>query len=269
MPPLSGNQRPDLLNMSLVLRLPRKMHLRIARHLRPLTLPHCRPLEVLVPESFFCGVVCYFCPPRIFMDHVEVDTWKAWRPLFLGTVQSARNFGHWKVYHFRSRISTCIYGTLRVFTALLSLAEHGAKRWSAVFMCKKVCVHMGHGPWIWNYRFGWATSWTNTCKVHKRGFKKNRMPGTIHRCSKRSWSDISQLILWIYLHQAHRYELRPTIPAQPSELKCKTTWFIIRNRLSSTQGSAMISPNSFCEFVFTRAIDTSSTAQCGGGSFKK
>ena len=26
-------------------------------------------------------------------------------------------------------------------------------------------------------------------------------------------------------------------------------------RLSSTQGSAMISPNSFCEFVFTRAID--------------
>ena len=38
--------------------------------------------------------------------------------------------------------------------------------------------------------------------------------------------------------------------------------------MSSTQGSAMISPNSFCEFAFTRAIDTSSTAQGGGGSFK-
>ena len=25
----------------------------IARHSRPLALPHCRPLEVLVPESFF------------------------------------------------------------------------------------------------------------------------------------------------------------------------------------------------------------------------
>ena len=40
-------------------------------------------------------------------------------PIVLGTFQSARNFGHWKVYHFRSRISTGIYGTLRIFTALL------------------------------------------------------------------------------------------------------------------------------------------------------
>ena len=77
---------------------------------------------------------------------------------------------------------------------------------------------MGHGPWIWNYRFGCATSWTKTCKVHK--IKKNRMPGTNHQCNKRSWNDISQLILWIYLHQANRYELRPAIPVQPSELKC-------------------------------------------------
>ena len=28
------------------------------------------------------------------------------------------------------------------------------------------------------------------------------------------------IILWIYLHQANRYELRPAIPVQPSELKC-------------------------------------------------
>ena len=27
-------------------------------------------------------------------------------PIVLGTFQSARNFGHWKVYHFRSRIFT-------------------------------------------------------------------------------------------------------------------------------------------------------------------
>ena len=40
-------------------------------------------------------------------------------PIVLGTFQSAQNFGHWKVYHFRSRISTGIYGTLRIFRALL------------------------------------------------------------------------------------------------------------------------------------------------------
>ena len=41
----------------------------------------------------------------------------------------------------------------------------------------------------------------------------------------------------------------------PLNQNVKTIWFIIRKRLSSTQGSAMISPNSFCGFVFTRAID--------------
>ena len=135
------------------------------------------------------------------------------------------------------------------------------------------------------------------------------MPGTIHQCNKRSWNDISQLILWIYLHQAHRYELRPAIPVQPSEPKCKTIWFTVlgtvefytgfcndisrlvlwvclhkghryelrsaipakssekkwRNQFDLiyyysetvrfTQGSEMLSPNSFCGFVFTRAID--------------
>ena len=39
-------------------------------------------------------------------------------PIVSGTFQSARNFGHWRVYHLRSRISTGIdgiYGYLRHF----------------------------------------------------------------------------------------------------------------------------------------------------------
>ena len=28
------------------------------------------------------------------------------------------------------------------------------------------------------------------------------------------WNDISQLILWLYLHKGHRYGLRPPNPAQ-------------------------------------------------------
>ena len=71
--------------------------------------------------------------------------------------------------------------------------------------------------------------------------------------------DISQLILWICLHKGHRYDFRPAILAKSSEQKWgkKPIWSITRTRtrLSSTQGSAMISPNSFCGFVFTRAID--------------
>ena len=35
----------------------------------------------------------------------------------------------------------------------------------------------------------------------------------------------------------------------------KPTWIITRKRLKFTQGSEMISPNSFCGFVFTRPID--------------
>ena len=69
-------------------------------------------------------------------------------------------------------------------------------------------------------------------------------------------NDISQLILWIYLRKGHRYELRPAIPAKSDAQKWKTTvWFITRKLLSSTQGIEIISPNSFCGFVFTRAID--------------
>ena len=63
---------------------------------------------------------------------------------------------------------------------------------------------MGHGPWIWNYRFGCATSGTKTCKVHKRGSKK---------------------------------------------LGCQEQF------TNATRGPEMISPSSFCGFVFARAID--------------
>ena len=42
-------------------------------------------------------------------------------PIVLGTFQNAQNFGHWKVFHFRSRISTGFHGTLQIFTALLRL----------------------------------------------------------------------------------------------------------------------------------------------------
>ena len=77
---------------------------------------------------------------QIFMDHVEVDTWKAWCPSFLGTVQSARNFGHWKAYHFRSMISTCIYGTVRELTAILNLSKHGAPSDEVLFLCKNCNV---------------------------------------------------------------------------------------------------------------------------------
>ena len=142
---------------------------------RPLTLPHCRPLEVLIPGVVFFFLCCSLLLPPTSDIYGSCGSryLESLVPIVLGTVQSARNFGYWKVYHFWSRISTCIYGTLRVFTAFYgtfkSCRTWCAKRWSAVFMCKKVYVHMGHGPWIWNYRFGGATSWTKTCKVHKRG----------------------------------------------------------------------------------------------------
>ena len=102
--------------------------------------PHCRTLEVWVFGVVF---LCRNLPLRqlqIFMDHVEVDTWKAWCPSFLGTVQSARNFGHWKAYHFRSMISTCIYGTVRELTAILNLSKHGAPSDEVLFLCKNCNV---------------------------------------------------------------------------------------------------------------------------------
>ena len=35
----------------------------------------------------------------------------------------------------------------------------------------------------------------------------------------------------------------------------KTIWFITPKRLNFAHGSEMISPNSFCGFIFTRALD--------------
>ena len=61
-------------------------------------------------------------------------------PIVFGTFQSARNFGHWKAYHFRTRISTCIYGTVRVMTALFKAFQKWcAKRRSAVF-CVRIAM---------------------------------------------------------------------------------------------------------------------------------
>ena len=49
--------------------------------------------------------------------------------------------------------------------------------------------------------------------------------------------------------------LDPPFLYNPLNQNEKTILFIARKRLSFTQGSEMISPNSFCGFVFTRPID--------------
>ena len=60
----------------------------------------------------------------------------------------------------------------------------------------------------------------------------------------RFWNDISQLILWICLQKARRYDFRPAIPAKASDQKWRT------------------------QFDLVICLLTSSTAQGGGGSFK-
>ena len=124
-------------------------------------------------------------------------------PIVLGTVQSVRNFGHWKVYHFRSRISTCVYNTLRVFVALLFFSEHGSPKDKVSFLCVR------------RFRFTWAMD--------------------------------------------HGYEIIALAaqPPEPKHAKC------IRSKkqgcqvpiTNATRGPEMISPNSFCGFIFTRPID--------------
>ena len=70
-----------------------------------------------------------------------------------------------------------------------------------------------------------------------------------------SWHDISQLILWNYLHKGHLdMNLDPPFLYNHWNNNEETNWFVTRKLLSSTQGSEMISPNSFCGFIFTRAI---------------
>ena len=48
--------------------------------------------------------------------------------------------------------------------------------------------------------------------------------------------------------------LDPPFLYNPLSQNVKTIWFITRKRLNLTQNSEMISPNSFCGFIFTRAI---------------
>ena len=58
------------------------------------------------------------------------------------------------------------------------------------------------------------------------------MPGTMHQCNKMFWNDISQLILWIFLHKGHRYELRPPISAKSLNKKTSIR-FINRKALGA------------------------------------
>jgi len=136
-------------------------------------------------------------------------------PIVLGTVQSARNFGYWKVYHLWSRISTCIYGTLRVFTALLSLAEHGAP---------KYVKNRSRAP-------------------------KDVVP---FLCVRRF------MFTWAMDHGYEIIALAAQLP-EPKHAKCinadqKKTGCQVPFT-NATRGPEMISANSFCGFIFTRAID--------------
>ena len=90
----------------------------------------------------------------------------------------------------------------------------------------KVYVHMGHGYEI--IENGCATSWTNTCKVHKRGSKKTgcQVPFTNATRGPEMISPNSFCVI-IYLHQAHIYEFRPTIPIQPSEQKWRNQFDLL------------------------------------------
>ena len=71
------------------------------------------PLGVMLPEGVFFVVICYFCPPLIFKDHVEAGTPKAWCPLFWELSKSAWDFCPLKAYHFGSKISAEILGSLQ------------------------------------------------------------------------------------------------------------------------------------------------------------
>ena len=107
-------------------------------------------------------------------------------PIVLGTVQSARNFGHWKAYHFRSRISTCVYSTLRVFVALLFFSEHGSPKDKVSFLGVRRFMFtwaMDHG-----YEIIALAAQPPEPKHAKciNTDQKKRMPGTNHQCNKRS-----------------------------------------------------------------------------------
>ena len=105
---------------------------------RTLTSPHCRTLEVLVPRVvFFDVVICCFRFPTTSDIYGSCGSsyLESLVPIVLGTVQSARNSCHWKMSHFGSRISTCVYSTLRVFVALLFFSEPGSPKDKVSFLC--------------------------------------------------------------------------------------------------------------------------------------
>ena len=112
--------------------------------------------------DFFYFEISNFRQLQIFTDHMEVCTWKAWCPsiLELSKVQSARNFGHWKAYHFRTRISKCIYGPVREMTAPFKAFQTWcAKRRSAVFCVRIAMWHTTFykAEGVWNNREPWLS----------------------------------------------------------------------------------------------------------------
>ena len=115
----------------------------------------------------------------------------------------------------------------------------------------KVYVHMG----IWNYRFGCAASWTKTCKVHKRWLKKTGCQVPFTNATRGPEMISPNSFCGFIFTRPIDMNLDPPFLYNPLNQNVKQYDLPYSERLSSTQGSAMISPDSFCEFVFTRAID--------------
>ena len=69
------------------------------------------------------------------MDHVEVVTWKAWCPSFWALSKVPGTLVIGKCAILGSRISTCVYNTLRVFVAFLFFSRHGAPKDKVPFLC--------------------------------------------------------------------------------------------------------------------------------------
>ena len=115
---------------------------------RTLTPPIVDPWRFWFLELFFFDVViCYFRPLQIFMDHVEVGTWKAWCPSFwaLSKVPGILVIGKCTILGVGFlRVFIAFYSTLRVFVALLFFSEHGSPKDKVSFLCVR------------RFRFTWA-----------------------------------------------------------------------------------------------------------------
>ena len=95
---------------------------------------------------FLMDVVRYPISNVVWIIRKELYTYRSHLeslvPNVLGTFQSARNLGHWKMFPFKSRISTGIRGTLRVFTAFLHVIFGTVcracctKKMKCIFWCK-------------------------------------------------------------------------------------------------------------------------------------